>query len=154
VWRPQPLAAGGWWRSGDGGRLGPGGLEIRGRLDGAISSGGETVFPDQVEQLLRGWARRDGLALGELLLLPRPDPVWGERLVGLYRPSGPATPKQGNAAARAERLGQGLRRLSRELPPSQRPVQWIHCSALERDGLDKWQRGHWLGWLGRRSGPG
>ena len=41
-----------WWRSGDGGRLTDLGLEVLGRLDGAINSGGETVFPEQVEQRL------------------------------------------------------------------------------------------------------
>ncbi|MBU6354198.1 MAG: AMP-binding protein, partial [Cyanobacteria bacterium REEB498] len=48
---PLPLQAG-WWCSGDRAALGPGGLTLLGRLDGAMQSGGETVFPEQVEQRL------------------------------------------------------------------------------------------------------
>ena len=43
--------ADGWWRSGDRANLTPG-LQIAGRIDGAIHSGGETVFPEQLEQRL------------------------------------------------------------------------------------------------------
>ncbi len=51
----QPFAdAGGWWHSGDAGRLGPAGLEPLGRLDGALNSGGATVFPEQIEAALAG----------------------------------------------------------------------------------------------------
>ena len=38
----------GWWRSGDAADL-YSGVTILGRLDGAIHSGGETVFPEQLE---------------------------------------------------------------------------------------------------------
>jgi O-succinylbenzoic acid--CoA ligase len=50
--RFQPLPQHeGWWSSGDLGRWGEaGGLELLGRGDGAIQSGGETVFPEQVER--------------------------------------------------------------------------------------------------------
>ena len=50
--RWEPLRDGdGWWRSGDQAALTPG-LQIAGRIDGAIHSGGETVFPEQLEQRL------------------------------------------------------------------------------------------------------
>ena len=83
--QPLPLDEG-WWSSGDLGRWGKaGGLELLGRCDGAINSGGETVFPEQVELRLLAAAREAGLPLRHLLLLAEPDPLWGERLVALVR---------------------------------------------------------------------
>jgi len=83
--QPLPLDEG-WWSSGDLGRWGEaGGLELLGRFDGAINSGGETVFPEQVELRLTAAARDAGLPLRHLLLLAVPDPLWGERLVALVR---------------------------------------------------------------------
>ena len=83
--QPLPLDEG-WWSSGDLGRWGgAGGLELLGRCDGAINSGGETVFPEQVELRLLAAAREAGLPLRHLLLLAEPDPLWGERLVALVR---------------------------------------------------------------------
>ncbi|MEB3266254.1 MAG: AMP-binding protein [Cyanobacteriota bacterium] len=134
--RPLPLAAG-WWSSGDRGRLGPaGGLELLGRLDGAISSGGETVFPEQVEQALAAAARAAGLPLRHLLLLAEPDPLWGERLVALVRAEA-----EGDGAAAA--LIPALTALAAALPPSQRPRRWLACADLAPTALGKWQRAAW-----------
>ena len=144
---PLPLQQG-WWRSGDRGRLGPGGgLELLGRLDRAISSGGETVFPEQVERRLQQQAALARLPLAQLLLLAEPDPLWGERLVALVRamPDPAADP---GAAARA--LIEALRPLAAELPPSQRPRRWLACPELAPSALGKWQRRRWQQWLASR----
>ena len=143
--RLVPFAkASGWWCSGDGGRLTHQGLEVLGRLDGAINSGGETVFPEQVEQRLLALTGSAGLPLAALLVLGEPDPLWGERLVGLFRPlpeasdPGPVT-----------QLETSLQTLARQLPPSQRPHRWLACPDLAPSELGKWQRGHWRSWLTR-----
>ena len=72
---PLPRSSDGWWRSGDAARLSPSGLEIQGRLDGAIHSGGETVFPEQVEQRLGALLEAAELPVAALLLLGESDPV-------------------------------------------------------------------------------
>ncbi len=136
VLRPLPQQ-GGWWRSGDAGSIRAGELRVQGRLDGAISSGGETVFPEQVEQRLRELAARQGLAIEALLLLPQDVPPWGERLVALVRSGGGAD------------LLPRLAELARRLPPSQRPIRWIACPDLAPDGRGKWERGRWRSWLER-----
>ncbi len=130
-----------WWRSGDGGRLTPQGLEVLGRLDGAINSGGHTVFPEQVEQQLLALAGAAGLPLAALLLLGEPDPIWGESLVGLYRP----LPGAGDPAA--NQLAEALKTLARQLPPSHRPQRWLVCPELAPSALGKWQRGQWRLWV-------
>jgi O-succinylbenzoic acid--CoA ligase len=134
-WWPLPLEQG-WWTSGDRAVLQPEGVQLLGRLDGAINSGGETVFPEQVEQRLRQLAHSDGLPLEALLLVGCRDAVWGERLVALVRPGGHG-------------LRERLALLARELPPSQRPQRWLHCSDLAPTTLGKWERGRWTDWVAR-----
>jgi O-succinylbenzoic acid--CoA ligase len=134
---PLPLQAG-WWCSGDRASLGPAGLTLLGRLDGAIQSGGETVFPEQVEQRLLALAADAQLPLAELLLLPQADPLWGERLVALVRPR-----EGGDATA----LIAALAALAEALPASQRPRHWRHCPGLERTAAGKWERPRWRAWL-------
>jgi len=131
-----------WWRSGDGGRLTDQGLEVLGRLDGAINSGGDTVFPEQVEQRLLALAADAGLPLAALLVLGEPDALWGERLVGLFRP----LPEASDPGLTAE-VETSLQTLARQLPPSQRPHRWLACPELAPSELGKWQRGHWRRWL-------
>ena len=135
----------GWWRSGDRGRLGgSGSLELLGRLDRAISSGGETVFPEQVERRLLERAVQAGVPLAQLLLLAEPDPLWGERLVALVR----AAPHPAvDPVAAAEALIAPLAALAAALPPSQRPRRWLACPELAPSALGKWQRHRWQQWL-------
>ena len=134
---PLPRS-GGWWRSGDGGRIAAEGLQLFGRLDGAISSGGETVFPEQLEERLRQAAAAAGLPLAEVLLLGREDPLWGQRLEALLRPL---------PGADAEALHAGLQALVAAWPAPERPRAWHHCPELAATEAGKWQRGRWRHWL-------
>ena len=141
----------GWWRSGDAGawNAGPGAdalsLIIHGRLDGAIHSGGETVFPEQVRQQLLVLIHDAARPVQELLLLAETDPLWGERLVALVR-----LRTTGQAAPGGMTEEQELRRLAdlaRALPPSQRPARWLSCPSLAPTEAGKWRLGHWRQWL-------
>ena len=130
----QPFGdANGWWHSGDAGRIGSTGLELLGRLDGALNSGGATVFPEQIETALSGLP-----GLEALLVVGLPDPEWGERLIGLVKP---APGSNGNA------LVEQLRQRSTRLPPAQRPKQWRLCPELATNPQGKWQRKRWQAWL-------
>ena len=135
---PLPLMEG-WWSSGDRAEQVGESWQLLGRLDGAIQSGGETVFPEQVEQRLLDLARAQGLPVQELLVLPEPDALWGARLVALVKPA--------PGADLAESMVQGLQALSLSLPPSQRPRRWQPCPELERSALGKWERQRWGRWL-------
>jgi O-succinylbenzoic acid--CoA ligase len=138
----EPGASGrqGWWRSGDGGRLTPEGLLVLGRLDGALHSGGETVFPEVLEERLLAAAQVAGLPLEAVLLLPEDDPEWGQRLVALVRPAPAPTGAQ-------ESLLASLAALTRPWLPAERPRRWLLCPELACSAHGKWQRGHWRGWL-------
>lgn len=139
VLEPLPCAQG-WWSSGDRAEWLTEGWQLLGRLDGAIQSGGETVFPEQVEQRLLALVRAQDLPLLDLLLLPEPDPRWGERLVALVKPAPAAAPASAG-------LLNALQALALSLPPSQRPRRWLLCVELERSPLGKWERGAWSRWL-------
>ena len=137
----------GWWHTGDaavlstcsGGQLR---LEICGRLDGAVHSGGHTVFPEQLGQRLLLESRERGLPIEALLLLPVENPEWGHRLVALIRVE--------NGAPLAEewcRLEARLRVMTAEWMPAERPVSWHHCAELAPTAAGKWQRNRWQNWL-------
>ncbi|MGB5135724.1 MAG: o-succinylbenzoate--CoA ligase, partial [Prochlorococcaceae cyanobacterium] len=127
-----------WWRSGDAGRLGTGGLELLGRLDGAIHSGGETVFPEQLEQRLTAAAAVAHLPLQAVLLLAVADREWGQRLVALVRP---CEPQQGAG------LLPRLQHICADWAPAERPRRWLLCPQLAPSPLGKWQRARWQRWL-------
>ena len=126
---PLPLDPSGWWRSGDGGRLGDWGLEVLGRLDGALQSGGETVFPEQLEARLMAAAACRGLPLDAVLLLPRADQEWGQRLVALVRARG---------QERGAELIRVLNGIVTAWPPAERPCHWVLCPELSRTSAGKW----------------
>jgi O-succinylbenzoic acid--CoA ligase len=78
----------GWLRTRDAGRVDPDGrLHVVGRVDDAITTGGETVWPREVESLI-------GLhpKVGEVSVIGRRDAEWGERVVALVVPRDPADP--------------------------------------------------------------
>lgn len=133
---PLARSADGWWRSGDCGELSAAGLRILGRLDGAISSGGETVFPEQLEARLIAQAQT--LPLEALLLLPESDPEWGQRLVALVR---------ARAAACGDDLIAALQQQVAGWPPAERPRRWIQCPELAPTATGKWQRSYWQAWV-------
>ena len=142
---PLPRSADGWWRSGDAARLNPSGLEIVGRLDGAIHSGGETVFPEQIEQRLGALIQAQALPVEALLLLGESDPRWGQRLVALVCLQGAAEGPVDAASVLA-----ALARLARQLPPAERPARWLLCPTLAPTVTGKWQRQRWQQWLDQR----
>jgi acyl-CoA synthetase (AMP-forming)/AMP-acid ligase II len=95
-WRdPEATAAafadGGWYRTGDIARLTPDGyLYILDRAKDMIISGGENIYPAEVEAVL---ARHPAVA--DVAVVGRPDPVWGEAVhaVIIAAPGADASPE-------------------------------------------------------------
>jgi len=86
----------GWLRTGDAGGIDPDGLiSVLGRADEVIVTGGEKVWPQGVEAVLR---RLPGVA--EVVVVGRPDPEWGQQVVAVVEPAKCADPPS-LAAARA-----------------------------------------------------
>ncbi len=78
-----PDGTDGWLATGDGGRIVDGVVEVFGRLGDVITTGGEKVWPDDVERAL---ATHPSVA--EVAVWRRPDERWGERVVAWVVPVG------------------------------------------------------------------
>jgi acyl-CoA synthetase (AMP-forming)/AMP-acid ligase II len=75
----QAAIVDGWYRTGDGGYLDKDGyLYLTDRIRDMIVSGGENVYPAQVEEVLRKHP-----AVREAAVVGVPDKHWGERVVGV-----------------------------------------------------------------------
>ena len=131
----------GWWTSGDLAALSGDGTTLRlnvlGRRDGAVHSGGETVFPERLEERLRSAARELGLPLREVLIVGVSDSTWGQRLVALVRATHPEQQVQ---------LLQALPALCAEWSVAERPKRWLGCADLELNAAGKWERSRWSHW--------
>ncbi len=65
--------AGGWYRSGDGGVIEKGYLYLRDRIKDMIISGGENIYPAEVERVVLQYP-----GISEVSVIGVPDPTWGE----------------------------------------------------------------------------
>jgi O-succinylbenzoic acid--CoA ligase len=78
----------GWLRPGDAGEIdAEGRLHVVGRIDDLINTGGERVWPDEVESALRSHPKVREIGVGGRL-----DPEWGQRVVAFIVPADPADP--------------------------------------------------------------
>ncbi len=122
-----PLDEEGWLATGDVGRFGPDGrLAVHGRLSDLIITGGENVWPDAVEQILRHHP-----AVAEVAVGGRPDPEWGQRVVAWVVPRPRVRPP----------TLEGLRSLVKEhLAPWAAPRQLVLVESLPRTAIGKIRR--------------
>ena len=121
------LSPDGWLRPGDAGVIdAEGRLRVLGRLDDLIKSGGEKVWPAEVEEALRSHPKVREVAVGG-----RPDPEWGERVVAFVVPLDPADPPtlEDLRAAAAARL-----------PRHKAPRELVLVSELPRTSSGKVRR--------------
>jgi o-succinylbenzoate---CoA ligase len=82
------FTADGWLRTRDAGAVdGEGRLRVLGRLDDVIVSGGEKIWPQEVEEALRSHPK-----VADVAVTGRPDPRWGSRVVAFVVPTEPASP--------------------------------------------------------------
>jgi acyl-CoA synthetase (AMP-forming)/AMP-acid ligase II len=110
----------GWATVSDLARAVPGGLEVLGRGDSAVTSGGHTVVVEEVERLLRGLPGVD-----EVAVLGVPHRRLGHLLTAVV---------VGSA------LDATLRAAVAGMPSPSRPRRWLHADALPRTSGGKLRR--------------
>ncbi len=114
---------GGWYRTGDWGRLDDDGfLWIEGRADEMIVTGGENVAPAEVERLLLQHPR-----VADAAVFGTPDPVWGEIVNA-------AVVLRGSDEADLDAIFRDV------LAPHQRPRAWHFVTELPRTSTGKIER--------------
>ncbi|OQO90977.1 AMP-dependent synthetase [Saccharomonospora piscinae] len=98
---PEPTAAAfrdGWFATGDVGRVSADGmLDVLGRLDDVVNTGGVKVAAQRVEDVLTG---QDGVRAACVVGLP--DPEWGQRVAAAVVTAGAVSPEVLRDAVRAE----------------------------------------------------
>jgi O-succinylbenzoic acid--CoA ligase len=109
-----------------------------GRLDGALQSGGETVFPEELEGRLVAAAQGRGLPLEAVVLLGEAEAEWGERLLALVRPQ---------SGADGAVLIAALEEITATWRPADRPRRWRLCGELAPNAAGKWERSRWRRWF-------
>ena len=114
---------GGWFRTGDLGRLDADGyLYLVDRLKDVIITGGENVGSREVEDVLRAVP-----GVRDVAVVGLPDPHWGQRVCAVVVPTGPVPPSRDDlvAACRARLAG------------FKAPRQIVYAADLPRTGLGK-----------------
>jgi O-succinylbenzoic acid--CoA ligase len=81
----QPFTADGWLRTHDAGVVSDDVLHVLGRLDDLIVTGGEKVWPSEVEAVLR-----EHPSVSDVAVAGVPDPEWGARVTAYVVPRDPA----------------------------------------------------------------
>jgi o-succinylbenzoate---CoA ligase len=98
-------------------------LEVLGRVDDVINTGGVKVAPATVEAVLRTLA-----GVRDVAVLGVPDPEWGERVRAVVVPTDVSAPPT---------LDELRAALTGHLPSSHAPRELVIADALGRDGLGK-----------------
>jgi len=135
----------GWWESGDIAELittnNQQMLKIIGRLDNAINSGGETVFPEKLSMRLMEIACQKKISIENLLFLGVKDKEWGERLVVVAKIK---TTKESEIPSKVFLT---LKEEISNWPPYEKPIAWYNCQNLKPNDLGKWDMKKWKAWI-------
>lgn len=129
--------AGGWFHTGDAGRVVDGGLDVLGRTDDLINTGGVKVPPVAVEQVLAGQPGvRSACVVGV------PDERWGQAVVAVVVPVDPAAPPAVAALTGAvrERLGRAAvpKHVTFDAALPLRGPGKVDRSAVRRSAVESW----------------
>ncbi len=106
-------------------------LHITGRASHKIISGGENIFPAEVEAALRSTGQ-----VKDVCVLGWPDSQWGEIVVAAYVPAWPEVSVKGLREAIATTLSR-----------YKQPKQWIELTTLPRNAQGKLNRQQLIGQL-------
>jgi len=133
----------GWWEAGDLAQYitldNRKAIQILGRRDSAINSGGETIFPEDIEMELMKIISKNQIPIKDIFVLGVNDKKWGQRLVAL-------TKFKDKGIIRYPIISL-LTDLIEDWQPSQKPLNWYDCPKLSRNINKKWEIKKWQDWI-------
>ena len=120
--------AAGWLHTGDAGSVeeATGRISVTGRIGDVIVSGGEKVWPEWVERVLRRHPK-----VGDIAVSGRPDEIWGHRVVAFVIPADPDQPPT---------LDELRDLVKGELPGYAAPRELVLLDRLPRTAIGKLRR--------------
>ncbi len=134
----------GWWASADIAELvdvkDNKELTIIGRVDTAINSGGEIVYPELVQVNLLNAIQKAKFPVKELLLIQVDDSEWGQRMVALIQLCNTET-------INVSELLDNLKDFVKSWPSHEQPIRWLNCPQLTRNDVGKWELAKWESWV-------
>ena len=123
----NPMDNHGWLATGDLGSLAADGkLTVFGRAGDVINTGGEKVWPEQVEAII---AAMPGVA--DAAVAGRPDPEWGQVTIAWVVPTDPSAPPA---------LNEIRETVKAELAPYNAPRRLVICDSIPRTAIGKIRR--------------
>tara|TARA_B100000700_G_C14986656_1_gene829199 strand:+ start:51 stop:1292 length:1242 start_codon:yes stop_codon:yes gene_type:complete len=139
------LTKDGWWKSGDSAKIVDNTnlkqLQIIGRLDSAINSGGETIFPEHLQQRLVDDAVKAQIPIDSILFTSMLNDEWGERLVVLIKL------RKKCDIHELSKIFSELKQLVKHWKPAEKPMAWYHCQSLRMNSNNKWEIKQWQSWI-------
>ncbi len=136
----------GWWEAGDLAQYitlnNRKAIQILGRRDSAINSGGETVFPEAIEMELIKIISKNQIPIKDIFVLGVSDKKWGQRLVVLIK----FKEKEINKYPIISLLTD----LIEDWQPYKKPLKWYDCPKLSRNINKKWEIDKWRNWIANK----
>jgi len=133
----------GWWEAGDLAQYitleNRQAIQILGRRDSAINSGGETIFPEDIDIELMKIISKNQIPIKDILVLGVSDKKWGQRLVALT--------KFKEKGINKYQIISLLTDLIEDWQPSKKPLNWYDCPKLSRNINKKWELKKWQNWI-------
>ena len=148
IWQENKLEriknSNGWWETGDLAQYvtlnNRKAVKILGRRDSAINSGGETIFPEDVEMKLMKIISKNQIQINDIFVLGVSDRKWGQSLVALIR----FKEKEINKY----QIVSLISHLIKDWHTSKKPVKWYDCPQLSRNINEKREVSKWQNWVG------
>ena len=133
----------GWWESADIGFIDNEReryIHILGRVDNAIHIGGETVFPEELENKFKKECQEIGILVKNVLFLPLNDQEWENRIIAILNLEN----KFSNSNLKKTLLI--ISRLVENWPKHQRPVKLYINDNIKSESIGKINRKKWIEW--------
>ncbi len=122
-WATGPDGRSDWFPTGDGGDVVDGRVSVRGRLSSVINTGGEKVWPEDLEAVLA-----ELTDVRDVAVTSTPDPEWGERIIVLVMTD-------------SERIDDAIREQAAErIGPWAKPQEIRHVAVIPRTSNGKVRR--------------